>query len=94
MMSYNDKSIMFPMELFVDLINEKEDVPRRLLDFYRKYIKRACTITVFEDDAVDIVMSEDLEQEIKIYLVKSISKFRQKMISQLNENKTVIISIY
>lgn len=79
-------------KLICDLMNGVEEIELEILDFYTGYIKTAAW------DRRDIAMlggdySEDLEQEMKMGLFKSIPVFREKLLKQYS-SKSIIMTIH
>ena len=90
-MNDSNVDLRITAELILDLLNDKIGIASEIMDFYSGYIKTAATLNACNSGIYDNVFSEDLAQEMRIGLVKSIPIFRGKLLKQKHSEPIVII---
>ncbi|WP_077534321.1 helix-turn-helix domain-containing protein [Massiliimalia massiliensis] len=81
----SQKQIPLPSaNLILDFINNQSDTDLQLLNFYSKYIRSASMRPVYSPDGIIVgkVFDEDLEQEIKIALIKGLPALRKALLQR------------
>lgn len=91
-MNESNVDLRITAELILDLLNNEDRITSEIMNFYSGYIKTAATLNVCNGEIYGNAFSEDLAQEMRIGLVKSIPIFRRKLLKKHSEPVVIIIS--
>lgn len=81
------RPIKFPADILLEILNEEYDrVAVRLLKLYEHYMAKIATSSVLDETTGIYIyyLDEDLLEEMRISLFKSIYTFRKNLIQKLN----------
>ena len=84
-----------PADLVLDLIRSVPETEDKILSFYESYIRRAAVEPVYTDDdcCCGTRLNEDLRQEMRIDLVRSLTPLRRKLIRYLNGECVLVLIV-
>lgn len=84
-----------PADIILGLLNDDPSTDKVFLDFYDSYIHAAATEPRFtsEGDFDSYILNDDLLQEIKITLVRSLPVLRRKILDYLNGEPVFVIVV-
>ena len=84
-----------PADLVLDLIRSVPETEDKILSFYESYIRRAAVEPVYTDDdcCCGTRLNEDLRQEMRITLVRSLIPLRRKLICYLNGECLLVLIV-
>lgn len=87
MLKNDMRPIKFPADILLEILNEEYDrVAVRLLKLYEHYMAKIATSSVLDETTGIYIyyLDEDLLEEMRISLFKSIYTFRKNLIQKLN----------
>lgn len=84
-----------PADMVLDLIRSAPETEDSFLSFYESYIRKAAVEPVYADDGCccDTRLNEDLRQEMRITLVRSLIPLRRKLIRYLNGECILVLIV-
>ena len=84
-----------PADLVLDLIRSVPETEDKILSFYESYIRRAAVEPVYTDAdcCCGTPLNEDLRQEMRITLVRSLIPLRRKLICYLNGECILVLIV-
>ena len=84
-----------PADLVLNLIRSVPETEDKILSFYESYIRRAAVEPVYTDDdcCCGTRLNEDLRQEMRITLVRSLIPLRRKLICYLNGECILVLIV-
>ena len=84
-----------PADLILDLIRSAPETDSKFLAFYDPYIGKAAVEPVYADDGCcfGTRLNEDLRQEMRIDLVRSLTPLRRKLIRYLNGECVLVLIV-
>ena len=84
-----------PADIILDLINDKPGVDTKIIEFYDAYILKMAKETKYnsegEFDRYEI--NEDLAQELRIALFRSLPKLRKAFFKQYGSKKSWVVIV-
>ena len=88
------KKIPLPADIILDLINDEPRADIRVLNFYEGYILAMAKESKFNANGefVCSVVNEDLAQELRIALYRSLPKLRRAFFREFG-NKPVVVMV-
>ena len=88
------KRIPLPADIILDLINDEPYADIRVLNFYEGYILTIAKESKFNANGefVCSVVNEDLAQELRIALYRSLPKLRRAFLREFG-NKPVVVMV-
>lgn len=84
-----------PADMVLDLIRSAPETEDRFLSFYESYIRKVAVEPVYTDDDCycGTRLNEDLRQEMRITLVRSLIPLRRKLIRYLNGECILVLIV-
>ncbi len=82
-------------DLVLNLIRSAPETDNHFLSFYESYIRKASVEPVYADDGCycGTRLNEDLRQEMRITLVRSLIPLRRKLIRYLNGECILVLIV-
>lgn len=82
-------------DLVLNLIRSAPETDNHFLSFYESYIRKAAVEPVYADDGCycGTRLNEDLRQEMRITLVRSLIPLRRKLIRYLNGECILVLIV-
>ena len=83
---------VLPPEIMLDILNQVEGTDLKIIEYYTPYMKRIATKEIRSKDGRCIrrILDEDLLQEMKIEIIKSMPAIRRMLLQKVKKTKKIL----
>ena len=85
------KPLVPPADMILDLLSEKPGVEEAFLNFYDSYIRSIATVSQCYENKYTYFIDEDLDQELRIALVRSLPILRRNILDRISRQRAIVM---
>jgi len=79
---------VLPPEIMIDILNQVEGTDLKIIEYYTPYMKKLATKNIYSKDGrcIGRILDEDLLQEMKVNIIKSMPAIRRMLLQKTKKN--------
>ena len=82
---------VLPPEIMLDILNQVEGTDLKIIEYYTPYMKKVATKDIYSKDGrfIGRILDEDLLQDMKVEIIKSLPTIRKMLLQKIKEEKKI-----
>lgn len=76
---------ILPPEILIDILNKVDGTDLKIIEYYTPYMKKIATKQIYSSDGrcIGRILDEDLLQDLKVEIIKSMPAIRRMLLQKL-----------